>query len=93
MASVISDWVNSLMATQRFASMQELKTPAVMQPGIADYQRMQQQSNHSGDSAYLSTWKLPLGAKMVECAAEMCAVVKCTIDDKLCPDGMAKQLS
>jgi hypothetical protein len=44
----------------------------------------------SGDAAYVPLWKLPVGVKLIECAAEMCAFVKCTVDDRFCPYGMSK---
>lgn len=31
--------------------------------------------------------RLPVGAKAVHCVAEMCVVLKCTVEDKRCPLG------
>lgn len=91
MAEVISDWVNSVMAVIRFGRIQDLQDPEVMKPSDKAYRTSQQLNSHAGDSGYLPVWKLPLGAKTVECAAEMCAIVKCTATDALCPDGLGSE--
>lgn len=92
MANVLSDWVESILAAPAFARLDSLRNRTAMQPAYNHYNswktRMQKLV---GDSAYVPDYKLPAGVKLIECAAEMCAVVKCMEDDPFCPDGMGKQ--
>lgn len=90
MARVITDWIESILATHSFATLTNLKDRPSVQASYAFY-KASQQAILDGGSAYLPVWKLPTGVKMVDCAAQMCAFVKCTLDDRLCPDGMAQQ--
>ena len=90
-ATVLTYWVESLLSTGTWAKTADLTDRLRMLPSYDRYKQIQQELSHTGDSAYLPLYKLPLGAKTIECAAQMCAVVKCTADDQFCPDGMAQQ--
>lgn len=92
MANVITVWIESIIATPVFAHLKDLQNCTAMQPAAAGYNIWKGQMQTLTDgAAYLPNYKLPTGAKSVECGAEMCAVVKCTTDDAYCPDGMGKQ--
>lgn len=90
MRQVITDWVESVLGATTFASAGNLTNAEVMKAGDETYQRYQNYHRHGGDSAYLPVWRLPTGVKMIDCAAEMCAIVKCTADDSLCPNGLGR---
>lgn len=92
MASVLTDWLESIIATPAFAHLRDLQNRSAMQPAAAGYNMWKGKMQELQDgAAYLPVYRLPTGVKMMECAAEMCAVVKCTADDPFCPAGMGKQ--
>lgn len=90
MPDVITDWVESILAATTFGSPRKLVKPEGMRLAKAYHQATRASMLHTGDNSYLPVWKLPGGVKMLECAAEMCVLVKCTDDDDFCPDGMVR---
>jgi hypothetical protein len=90
MPDVITDWVESIMAAITFGRLSDLSDPVAMKPALPAHDSHRASMLTSGDAAYVPLWKLPVGVKLIECAAEMCAFVKCTVDDRFCPYGMSK---
>eukprot|EP00879_Flechtneria_rotunda_P024924 GHRR01026451.1.p1 GENE.GHRR01026451.1~~GHRR01026451.1.p1 ORF type:complete len:331 (+),score=43.90 GHRR01026451.1:939-1931(+) len=83
---VIKDWIEALLNTVRFDYLVGLgKDKGIAQSLSTLYARYVAERK----SSYVAKYNLPLGLKSIECAAEMCALVKCTSDDYLCPEGLA----
>jgi spermidine synthase len=83
MQAVLSDWMQSLLQRRRVAPLTALEASST--------QRLRDDDDPAKyglvEGAHVPKHKLPAGIKFIDCMGEMCAIIKCTLDDPHCPEG------